>query len=82
MAITANQIQGAIDTTTQLASEVQQLSTFLHQLLELANNGFQITRNIGGVQVTVTLTGADQSNLLTQYNTLKSAMVSTFGNLP
>lgn len=80
--ITVNQIQGAIQTSASLLTEVQGLIQFLNQVYALANNNWQITENIGGVPVQVTLDAPTQAALLAQYTTLKQSLVATFAQLP
>lgn len=82
MAITIPQVQGAQATTLALMQEIQQLSGFLNQILLLANAGWQTSIVVGGVTKTQTLSAQDQTDILTAYNTLKAAMVTTFNQLP
>jgi hypothetical protein len=81
-AITVGQIAGAISTTQQLVQQAQSLIQFLNQVQAYANNGWEMTQSIGGYNVTFSIGSTDQTNLLAQYETLKSALSTTYGSLP
>lgn len=82
MAITIPQIQGAQQSSQTLLTQVQQMIGFLNQILQIANNGWQITHTVGGVDVTIVVDATTQANILAAYNTLKSNLATTYGQLP
>jgi len=81
MAITVGQIQSTLTTLQSLNEVLTNLEALLGQANSLANNGWVLT--IGTTaQIQVPVTPAMQAQLVAQYDSLKSQLVTIFNQLP
>lgn len=82
MAITKPQLDQAAVTMPQLLAVANKLQFLIGKTQDLMTSSWVITSTLGDIQVLTTISSADQTNILNQYQTLKANLASLYQQLP